>query len=320
MSSIQQQQQTRDDESPAIAAMIAANRGANTTTPAVIRAHTAAAAFASNGKPFKKKFAPQREEHQQERHLMVKTTRLSSDSNELRDSPLTFMTSSSSSQESLIEAVRDGTTTPTSFPSTISIAFPLCSLVEDPSWKNLDYIQVDDTFDEFVQVKEASTSCNIGGFSRRNPSSTTNNNCVSLLDSIYCNNGSAGNNINCLMTVDESPSVEPLSCQDKILQPALGCDEIAVESCIHYTWNCTDKSSNQSSNKSAEVTLGADTTKRVVDNASEERELRCRQKMHDEEEVDDDEEDEIDITTFIDMIKMIFTTRWSDIYNELLLQ
>ena len=66
--------------------------------------------------------------------------------------------------------------------------------------------------------------------------------------------------------------------------------------------------------------MGADTTKRVVDNASEELELRCRQKMHDEEEVDDDEEDEIDITTFIDMIKMIFTTRWSDIYNELLLQ
>eukprot|EP00984_Skeletonema_dohrnii_P028198 scaffold18094_cov72-Skeletonema_dohrnii-CCMP3373.AAC.1 len=60
--------------------------------------------------------------------------------------------------------------------------------------------------------------------------------------------------------------------------------------------------------------MGADTTKRVVDNASEEREQRCRQKMHDEEEVDDDVEDEIDITTFIDMIKMIFTTRWSDIY------
>ena len=67
--------------------------------------------------------------------------------------------------------------------------------------------------------------------------------------------------------------------------------------------------------------MDEDRTKRVSDNASKEKDHQCHQRNHDEQEVvDGDEGEEVGIVTFIDMIKMIFTTRWKDICDELLLK
>ncbi len=298
MSSRQHQLQTRDDEGPVVAA---ANHSCNAATIAATREQNTLAMSASYDKPLFKTVALRL---RREGHSIEEAQQQSYSSNdELRDSPLTCFTSSfSSAEESVIdEEQRDGAPILLSFPSTISMTFPV-----GPSWTNLDYIEVDDTFDESGRV------------GRRNSSSTTNNNCVSFIGSTYCS--STANNH--LMTVDLSPSVEPLSWKEKILQPALGCDEMAVESFIDYTTcNCTNESIRQSSNEATCVVMGEDRTKRVSDNASKKKDQKCHQRNHDEQEaLDGDEGEEVGIVTFIDMIKMIFTTRWRDICDELLLK
>ncbi len=124
------------------------------------------------------------------------------------------------------------------------------------------------------------------------------------------------------MIVDESPLVEPLSCKEKILQPALGCDEQEMESCIECTCYCTNNSSNNSSSSSSNnrssnnaggVVNGEETTRVDAAAAAAYEEQEDRQRNHEKDDVDDDDEDVVNITTFIDMIKTIFAMRWREI-------
>ena len=308
-----QVQQTRDDEIPSIEMIMDTNNNCGSDAATIIAEHPKSLIRTPYCKPAKEvvKNVVVRQRREERQHVPSPGSTIR---NEMRDSPLTFMSPSSSfyssTQESLLEEFMTGNNDTLLSPILSPSFLPSSSLVEDPSWNNLYYIQNDATFDDFVQVGEVtSTCCNVVGggcdVERRNnnvAAAADNSNCQSIIDNaIYCNdNGRTNYHSHCLMTVDESPSVEPLSCREKIMQPALGCDEVAVERCIDFTscdCYCAEYNNSSDTNKSS--------------NSS-------RRKNNDEE--DSDGTDENDITTFIGMIKMIVTTRWSDIYDELLLQ
>ncbi|KAL7431276.1 hypothetical protein ACHAXM_002635 [Skeletonema potamos] len=225
-------------------------------------------------------------------------------SKEWRDQPTLMITPMSVSlkiEEAAIEVERRDDAPPSPPPSPPSSPPPssLDPLSSSPSWSNLDYIQADDTFDTldtFAEVKQGTNNCNYG-----------------CLDNVGNNND---NNNSCfMMIVDDSPSVEPLSCKEKLLQPALGCDEQEIESCIDHTCYCSNNNSSSSTgsnnNKNeddGDVNMGGMETTRVG-KEEEGKEYRQRRNHETNNNYDDGKKME-DVTTFIDMIKTLLEMRF----------
>lgn len=102
-------------------------------------------------------------------------------------------------------------------------------LLSPPFLSNIYYIQADDTFDDFL-IDEPPSGCS--GIKYTN---TGTSRYIPPLPSVY------GDASGCFMNVDESLPVEPLSLREKCLQPALGCDEMAVDRCTEFSnYSCID--------------------------------------------------------------------------------
>ena len=128
------------------------------------------------------------------------------------------------------------TTTTTTIISTTSLDPPASASEENdgfgknrlPSWSNLDYIEAEDTFDDFIEVVGDDSSA------AKATARKSSGKCV------WCSKNQCFRTF--VIEDDSSSVVDPLSCREKILQPALGCDELATESCIdssHCSWLCT---------------------------------------------------------------------------------
>ena len=143
-------------------------------------------------------------------------------------------------------------------------------LVSPPWPSNLYYIQADDTFDDSL-VNEPPLGCN----SNTNSAAYAGKRCVPPLRCASFYGDTAG----CFMNVDESSSVEPLSCREKCLpQPALGCDKLALERFIDDC-NCNCTCNNDSLMR-----------KKETKNSHDQR--WCRQPLGDNYDVDDEKEEE----------------------------